>query len=157
MQEDAIRLEGVAYTDSIERLANLHAEAYVDADLESSKIESWNIEFLRPGEMMTFTELSRARDVVMAMNAKIGKPFFKVLVDSAHCGDSGEDISETQELFAQMIDEGIVDTFHASVEETRQHVSSDKGMRAALLRVAIERGIKRIVDEVFNPEDDVTE
>ena len=57
--------------------------------MESSGIESWNIEFLRPGEMSTFTNLKKAWHVVKAMNKAIGgKRFFKVLVDSAHCGDS---------------------------------------------------------------------
>lgn len=126
--------------------------------MEESGIKSWNIEFLRPGEMMTFTKLSRAWEVVKAMNATIGgKKFFKVLVDSAHCGDSGEGIDATTKLLEEMIKAGDVNMIHGSVATTRGHHASDEGMRAAVISTAVRNGVKLVVDEVFNPEDGALE
>lgn len=111
---------GAEYGKAVEQLAKLHAKVYTEQKMEENGIESWNIEFLRPGEMMTFTKLSRAWEVVKAMNAAIGgKQFFKVLVDSAHCGDSGEDVGETQKLLEEMIQAGDVSMVHVSVPTTR--------------------------------------
>lgn len=69
---------------------------------------------------MTFTKLERAWKVVQAMNKSVGgKKFFKVLVDSAHCGDSGEGIDATTKLLEEMIDAGDVNMVHGSVATTR--------------------------------------
>lgn len=69
---------------------------------------------------MTFTTLEKAWKVVKAMNAAAGgRKFFKVLVDSAHCGDSGEDVGATKKLLEEMIKAGDVNMVHASVPTTR--------------------------------------
>lgn len=119
MQDGATEKTGNDYDAAVEQLAALHFRVYKEQELDKGEIESWNIEFLRPGEMMTFTNLRKAWEVVKAMNAKVGKQFFKVLVDSAHCGDSGESISDTQSLLEEMIAAGDVNMIHASVATTR--------------------------------------
>lgn len=146
------------YDDAIVQLAQLHARVYTEQNMELSAIESWNIEFLRPGEMMTFTNLQKAWEVVQAMNEAIGgKKFFKVLVDSAHCGDSWEGIDATTELLEKMIKAGDVNMVHGSVATTRWHHASDEGMRAAVISTAVRNWVKLVVDEVFNPKDGALE
>ncbi len=121
MKEGAVRKEFDDFDAAVAQLAELHSRVYEEQELDDSEssVKSWNIEFLRPGEMVTFTSLNRAWEVVKAMNKKVGKQFFKVLVDSAHCGDSGESISDTQKLLEEMIAAGDVNMIHASVATTR--------------------------------------
>ena len=92
----------------------LHYRAYEEAGLADSCIENWNIEFLRPGEFANFTSLEKIRPVISGLNEKVGSPFFKVLIDAAHCGDSGLTIPENEKLIAEL-GSGRSGSFHCSV------------------------------------------
>ena len=72
----------------------VHLRVYQEAGVDGSCVENWHIEFLRPGEFKTFTNVDRGWSFVNAANKALGKKFFKLLVDAAHCGDSGLTIAE---------------------------------------------------------------
>ncbi len=97
----------------------VHARAARESGLLDSSIGAWHIEFLRPGEFKTFTNLKRAWDFVKAVNAEIGRDYFKLLVDAAHMGDSGLSIEENQKLLAEIAAANHMGIYHASSKTTR--------------------------------------
>jgi len=136
----------------------LHSRAYQEAELENSCIESWNIEFLRPGEFQNFTSLAKLRPIITGLNEKIGKPFFKALIDAAHCGDSGLSIPENESIIAAMGEADEVGPFHCSVPTTRGCLSSDDGWVGALLTAnAITGKLPSAFVELFRHDDPALE
>lgn len=136
----------------------LHARVYREANLADSVVESWNIEFLRPGEFQTFTTLGKLNQLLTALNAEIGTTFFRGLVDAAHCGDSGLSIPENQALMAEVGKADHLGVFHASVPTTRGCLSTDDGWVGSLLRSAAETGkLTEAYIEVFHHEDPALE
>ena len=154
MQEGATRKEGTDYEAAIAQNVQVHTRVYEETELANSSIKSWHIEFLRGAEFQTFTNVGRAWDVVKAMNEKLGKKFFKILVDSAHCGDSDLDILENIELIKQIAAADEFESFHASVPTTRGCVSTDDGWVGALLKASAETGkLKYVFGEIFHHDD----
>lgn len=132
----------------------LHLRAYEEAGLANSCIESWNIEFLRPGEFQTFTSLAKLRLVLDGLNAKLGKPFFKALIDAAHCGDSGLSIPENEAIISEMGETDQIGPFHCSVPTTRGCLSSDDGWVGALLTANAKTGkLPSAFVELFRHDD----
>jgi len=154
MSAGETRREGADFEAAIAQNVKLHLRAYEEAGLEGSSVASWNIEFLRPGEFKTFTSLDRGWAFVSAVNKALGKPFFKILVDSAHCGDSGLSMSENEELITRIAEAGELGVFHASAKTTRGCLSSDDGWTSVLLTAMAETGkLKHVYLEVFDHED----
>jgi hypothetical protein len=154
MSANETRREGADFEAAIAQNVKLHLRAYEEAGLAGSSIESWNIEFLRPGEFKTFTSLDRGWAFVSAANKALGKPFFKLLVDAAHCGDSGLSIAENQALIGKIADAGELGVFHASAKTTRGCLSSDDGWIAVLLTAMAKTGkLKHVYVEMFDHED----
>jgi hypothetical protein len=136
----------------------LHLRAYEEAGLADSCVENWNIEFLRPGEFQNFTSLEKIRPVISGLNAQIGSPFFKVLIDAAHCGDSGLSIPENEKLIAELGEADEVGPFHCSVPTTRGCLSSDDGWVGALLTANAKTGrLKSAFVELFRHDDPALE
>lgn len=136
----------------------LHLRAYEEGGLEGSCIKSWNIEFLRPGEFQTFTSLSKLRPVLDGLNEKLGKPFFKALIDAAHCGDSGLGMSENEAIIASMGEVDQIGPFHCSVPTTRGCLSSDDGWVGALLTANAKTGrLPSAFVELFRHDDPALE
>lgn len=136
----------------------LHHRAYQEADLADSCIENWNIEFLRPGEFQTFTTLGKLRPILSGLNGKIGSPFFKALVDAAHCGDSGLTIAENEALIAALGEADEIGPFHCSVPTTRGCLSADDGWVGALLAANAKTGkLPSAFVEVFRHDDPALE
>lgn len=136
----------------------LHLRAYREAGLEDSCIENWNIEFLRPGEFQTFTSLTKLKPVLDGLNAEVGKPFFKALIDAAHCGDSGLSISENEDLVAAYGEADQIGPFHCSVPTTRGCLSSDDGWVGALLTANAKTGkLPSAFVELFRHDDPALE
>ena len=136
----------------------LHYSAYEEARLADSCIENWNIEFLRPGEFANFTSLEKIRPVISGLNEKVGSPFFKVLIDAAHCGDSGLTIPENEKLIAELGEADEVGPFHCSVPTTRGCLSSDDGWVGALLTANAKTGrLKSAFVELFRHNDPALE
>lgn len=136
----------------------LHLRAYQDAGLADSCIEHWNIEFLRPGEFQNFTSLAKLRPIINGLNAAIGKPFFRVLVDAAHCGDSGVSLDENKRQIAELAEAGELGSFHCSVPTTRGCLTSDDGWIPALLGACAETGrLHSAFVELFRHDDDALE
>jgi len=152
------RREGGDYEAAIAQNVKLHLRAYQEAGLESSTIEHWHIEFLRPGEFQTFTSLQRGWECVHAINKELGRPFFQVLVDAAHCADSGVLLEENEKLIHRIADAGEFGIFHASAKTTRGCLGEDGGWIEALMSAAACAGsLKSVYVEVFDHEDPALE
>lgn len=157
MNSDEPRV-GEAFEAAITQNVKLHLRAYQEAEIEGSCIENWHIEFLRPGEFKTFTNLDRGWSFVKAANKALGKPFFKLLVDAAHCGDSGLTIAENQALITKICEAGDFGIFHASAKTTRGCLSTDDGWIGALLTSAAKAGgLKHVFVEMFDHSDPTLE
>ena len=136
----------------------LHLRAYEEAGLAGSCIDNWNIEFLRPGEFQNFTSLAKLRPILTGLNEKIGSPFFKALIDAAHCGDSGLSISENEVIVTSMGEADEIGPFHCSVPTTRGCLSSDDGWVGALLTANANTGkLPSAFVELFRHDDPVLE
>jgi hypothetical protein len=155
MSPTGTKLEGAEFLAAIEQNVKVHLRAYKEAGLAGSVVESWDIEFLRPGEFKTFTDLGRVFQFTRAANEALGRTFFKILVDAAHCGDSGYSIPENEVWIAQIAAAGQLGGFHASVKTTRGCLSTDDGWVGALLTAAAKTGeLREVFVEVFHHEDD---
>jgi hypothetical protein len=153
MSADETR-EGEAFEAAIKQNVQVHLRAYREAGVAGSCIENWHIEFLRPGEFKTFTNLDRGWSFVKAANQALGKIFFKVLVDAAHCGDSGLTIAENQTLITQIAEADELGIFHASAKTTRGCLSTDDGWVGALLTAAAKTGeLDYVFVEIFDHTD----
>lgn len=142
------------FEGAVAQTVKLHQRVYQEAGLEGSCVEDWHIEFLRPGEFRMFTSVEKGWAFVSAVNQALGKPFFKLLVDAAHCGDSGLTIAENQALIARIGAAGELGIFHASAKTTRGCLSTDDGWIGALLRAMAETGeLRHVFVEVFDHED----
>lgn len=158
MSTNETRREGVDYQAAIAQNVKLHLRAYKEAGLEGSCVENWHIEFLRPGEFKTFTSVQRGWDFVAAANKALGKKFFKLLVDAAHCGDSGLSIPENEKVIADLAAAGELGIFHCSSKTTRGCFSTDDGWIGALLAAAAKTGeLRHVFVEYFHHEDPALE
>lgn len=152
------RRDGAAFDAAVAQNVRVHQRVYREAGLEGSCVENWHIEFLRPGEFKTFTDVARGWSVVHAANKALGKKFFKLLVDAAHCGDSGLSIEQNAALIAKIAAEGELGIFHASAKTTRGCLSTDDGWIGALLTEAARTGcLEHVFVEVFHHEDPALE
>lgn len=148
------RLEGAAFEAAVAQNVKLHLRVYQEAGLADSCVENWHMEFLRPGEFQTFTSLERGWAFVHAANQALGRPFFKQLVDAAHCGDSGVSMEENAALIARIAAAGELGVFHASAKTTRGCLSTDDGWIGALLTAMARTGeLRQVFVEVFDHED----
>lgn len=148
------RRDGTDFDAAIAQNVKVHLRAHEEAGLEGSCVEQWHIEFLRPGEFKTFTNAERGWAFVSAMNRALGKKYFKLLVDAAHCGDSGLSIAENEELIARMGAAGELGIFHASAKTTRGCLTTDDGWIGALLTAAAKTGeLRHVFVELFDHED----
>ncbi len=157
MSADEPRI-GSEFQQALEQNVKVHLRVYQEAGIEGSCVENWHIEFLRPGEFKTFTNIDRGWAFVSAANKALGKKFFKLLVDAAHCGDSGLSIAENKALIAQIGAAGELGVFHASAKTTRGCLSTDDGWIGALLTAAATTGeLKHVFVEVFDHTDPALE
>ena len=157
MSADAGR-EGAAFEAAIAQNVKVHMRVCEEAGVAGSCVENWHIEFLRPGEFKTFTNIDRGWSFVKAANQSLGTKFFKLLVDAAHCGDSGLSIAENQDLIHQIAAAGELGVFHASAKTTRGCLSTDDGWIGALLTSAAQTGeLKHVFVEVFDHTDPALE
>ena len=149
---------GSEFDEAVEQNVKIHLRVYQEAGIEGSCVENWHIEFLRPGEFKTFTNIDRSWAFVSAANKALGKKFFKLLVDAAHCGDSGLSIAENKALITQIAAAGEFGVFHASAKTTRGCLSTDDGWIGALLTAAAKTGeLKHVFVEVFDHTDPALE
>ena len=154
MSVNEIRREGADFEAAIAQNVKLHLRVYDEAGLANSCVESWHIEFLRPGEFKTFTSLERGWAFIHAANKALGRTFFKLLVDAAHCGDSGFTIPENEALIAKIGAAGELGIFHASAKTTRGCLSTDDGWIASLLAAAAKTGeLRQVFVEMFDHAD----
>ena len=146
---------GAAYDEAVDRLVQLHSRAYQESALASSSVIAWHLEFLRDIEFSTFTNLRRAWDVVRGLNQAIERPFFKVLVDAAHCGDSDLSMDDHCQLIQEIANSDGLGMFHASAKTTRGCLSTDDGWIAALLGTCLATGkLQHVLVELFHHEDE---
>jgi len=143
---------------AIAQNVKLHVRAVKESGLLDSGITAWHIEFLRPGEFKTFTNLKVAWECIKAINKELGRNYFKVLIDAAHMGDSGLSIQENQRLIAEIADADHLGIFHASAKTTRGCLSTDDGWIGATLAAAAKTGkLETVFVELFNHTDPALE
>ena len=112
------------------------------------------IDDLRPGEFANFTSLEKMMPIMKGLLAEVGAPFFRVLVDAAHCGDSDLDLPQNEALIAELADAGMLGPFHCSATTTRGCLTSDDGWISALLAAAARTGkLESAFVEVFTHDD----
>lgn len=158
MSANEVAREGADFEAAIQQNVKVHMRVYQEAGIEGSCVENWHIEFLRPGEFKTFTNVARGWAFVSAANIALGKKFFKLLVDASHCGDSGLSIAENEALIGQIAAAGELGIFHASAKTTRGCLSTDDGWIGALLSAAAKSGeLRHVFVEVFDHEDPALE
>jgi hypothetical protein len=158
MSINETRREGEDYSAAIAQNVKLHLRAYKEAGLEGSCVVNWHIEFLRPGEFKTFSSIQRGWDFVAAANKALGKKFFKLLVDAAHCGDSGLSIPENEQIIADLAAADELGIFHCSSPTTRGCFSTDDGWIGALLTAAAKTGkLEHVFVEFFDHTDPALE
>lgn len=151
--DDRIELEA-----ALAQTVKVHQRVYQESGLEGSCVENWHLEFLRPGEFKTFTSAEKGWAFVRAMNQALGRKFFKLLVDAAHCGDSGVGIAENQALIARIAAEDDLGIFHASAKTTRGCLSTDDGWTGAILEAMARTGkLRHVFVEMFDHEDPALE
>lgn len=150
--------EDVDFDAAVAQNVRLHIRAAKESGLLDSEISSWNIEFLRPGEFKTFTNLDKAWSFVKAANRELGRNFFKILVDAAHMGDSGLSIPENQKLISEIAAADHLGFFHASAKTTRGCLSTDDGWIGATLSAAAQTGkLDTVFVELFHHQDSALE
>jgi hypothetical protein len=143
---------------AIAQNVKLHVRAVNEAGLLDSSISSWHIEFLRPVEFKTFTNIEKAWGFIKAINKELGRDYFKLLIDSAHMGDSGLSIAENQRLIAEVAAAGHMGIFHASAKTTRGCLSTDDGWIGATLSAAARTGkLETVFVEAFRHDDPALE
>lgn len=139
---------------AIAQNVKLHVRAVKESGLLDSNITSWHIEFLRPGEFKTFTNIQRGAAFIKAINQELGRDYFKLLIDSAHMGDSGLSIEENQGLIAELAAANHMGIFHASAKTTRGCLSTDDGWIGATLLAAAKTGkLETVFVEAFRHDD----
>jgi hypothetical protein len=147
-------LKGKAYANAVQQVVKLHARCYKEAGLDKSPVQAWHLEFLRGVEFQNFTNAAKAAEVVKAINKKIRKKFFKVMIDAAHCGDSDLSIAENEKVIKDLAKADALGIFHASAKTTRGCLSTDDGWIAALLNACAETGkLEHVFIELFHHED----
>ena len=155
MQPGAKPKEGVEFEAAVEQNIKVHLRAYEEAGLADSCIEGWHVEFLRPGEFQTFTDLGKLWVFLKRINERLGSNFFRALVDPAHCGDSAMSLEEYQQLIPEVAAGGGLGIMHASAPTTRGCLSTDDGWVAGILSAAAKTGeMKEVFVEMFHHEDE---
>lgn len=158
MQAGATPKEGDAFDAAVAQNVKVHTRAVKEAGIEGSSIKGWHFEFLRGGEFQTFTDINKAWTFVKAANKALGKKFFHVMVDAAHCGDSSLSIPENEATIAEIGEAGAFGIFHASAKTTRGCLSTDDGWIGALLTACAKTGkMHTCLVEVFHHEDPALE
>jgi hypothetical protein len=154
MKANESRRDGAEFEAAITQNVKVHLRVYHEAGLAGSRVENWHIEFLRPGEFQTFTNLERSWAFVSAANRALGRKFFQQLVDAAHCGDSGLTIADNAALIVRIAAAGELGIFHASAPTTRGCLSTDDGWIGALLTaMAKSGGLRQVFVELFDHAD----
>jgi len=158
MKPDAESLTGTAFDAAVAQNVKLHTRAATEAGAIGSCIKAWHIEFLRGVEFQTFTDVGKAWQIVSKANEELGQPFFKVLVDAAHCGDSGLSMEENAAIVREMAGADGFSMFHASAKTTRGCLSTDDGWIGSLLTACAATGKMEVVFvELFHHEDPALE
>jgi len=158
MKPGAQPLTGAEFDAAVAQNVKLHTRAVREAGAIGSCIKAWHIEFLRGVEFQTFTDAGKAWQIVSKANEELGQPFFKVLVDAAHCGDSGLSMEENAEIIREIAEAGGFSMFHASAKTTRGCLSTDDGWIGNLLTACAATGKMEVVFvELFHHEDPALE
>jgi hypothetical protein len=139
---------------AIAQNVKLHVRAVKEAGLLDSAITAWHIEFLRPVEFKTFTNVELAWSFIKAVNKELGRDYFKLLIDASHMGDSGLSIAENERLITELAAAGHMGIYHASAKTTRGCLSTDDGWIGATLAAAARTGkLETVFVEAFRHDD----
>jgi hypothetical protein len=152
MQGDSKPKTGAAFDAAVAQNIKVHKRAFLESKV--STIRAWQIEFLRGGEFQTFTDIVKCWKFVSEANRELKQNLFKVLVDAAHCGDSGLSIETNETVIQEIGAADALGVFHASAKTTRGCLSTDDGWIGALLTACAKTGkLQHAFVEVFHHQD----
>ena len=158
MKPGATKLTGADFDAAVAQNIKLHARVVREAEAIGSVVKAWHIEFLRGIEFQTFNDVGKCWQIVKGLNEELGSPFFKVLVDAAHCGDSELSLDENNAIVKEMADAGGFSLFHASAKTTRGCLSTDDGWIGNMLSACAATGkLETVFVELFHHEDPALE
>lgn len=152
MQADSKPKTGAAFDAAVAQNIKVHKRAFCESKV--STIRAWQIEFLRGGEFQTFTDIVKCWKFVSEANRELKKNLFQVLVDAAHCGDSGLSIDQNSSVIQEIGAADAMGVFHASAKTTRGCLSTDDGWIGAMLTACAKTGkLGHVFVEVFHHQD----
>lgn len=158
MKPGATKLTGADFDAAVAQNVKLHTRVVREAEAIGSAIKAWHIEFLRGIEFQTFNDVGKCWQIVKTANQELGQPFFKVLVDAAHCGDSELSMDENAAIVQEMAAADGFSMFHASAKTTRGCLSTDDGWIGNMLTACAATGKLEVVFvELFHHEDPALE
>ncbi len=154
MQEGAQRREGDDFAAAVAQNTRVHQRALTECPGALDSLNAWHIEFLRQGEFQTFTNLERIGAFIGSVNEALGQPFFKALVDAAHCGDSDLPIERQLQAIGRLAERDELGIYHASAKTTRGCLSTDDGWVGMTLAECAKTGkLETVFVEMFHHED----
>lgn len=153
--------KGEDFDAAVATLATLYADLYEELKLWESSIENIDMEFLRKGEMNTFTDIEKAAVAVRAINAELSrrwlrdKPFYRVMPDSAHMGDSELSRERNEAAMVDLASTRELGNFHYSTPTYRWDDSASNWANAHYMSVAVRCQVWQVCWELFNPNDPI--
>ncbi len=115
-------LTGEALDQAIDLLVEIHVEAISRALQDGCTVARLDMEYLRPVEFTTFTNLEVAWRVVSGINRHLGFVFVRALDDGAHSKDSGLSPTRANRIRAIARRQNAYGTIHVSQFTTRGRI-----------------------------------
>lgn len=142
-----------------EQVVKLYARLYREK-IKGTGIKYCDIEPLRKGEMSTFGIKSTV-DLVRMINDRLNeenpefeKAFYRVLIDSAHVGDSGLAKEEIRDIITDLASTGELGDGHYSAPTSRGSEGDDlDGWMRDTTVANVKAGVHRLFAEVFRHDD----
>lgn len=154
MQPGAHRRDGEEFAAAVAQNTKVHHRALTECAGALDALNAWHIEFLRQGEFQTFTNLDRIGEFIGSVNDVLGRPFFKALVDAAHCGDSDLPLERQLQAIERLAARDELGIYHASAKTTRGCLSTDDGWVGMTLAECAKTGkLQTVFVEMFHHED----
>lgn len=144
-------LKGKKLTQAIDLLVDIHVQAIKDALADGCKVRYLDMEYLRPGEFTTFTNMNIALRVIHRINEKLQMGFCRLLDDTAHAEDSGLPLGAQDRVRNNA---GFYDehgTCHASEPTTRGAIGvSSSAVVDGIRSMAMHGELRDLLVEIFD-------
>ena len=153
-------LKGKKLRKAIDLLVDIHVSAIHAAYQERCGVQRLDMEYLRPGEFITFTNMRIALRVIGEINRKLQCGFIcRLLDDTAHAKDSGLSMKDQNKVrgICSCSDNHHIGTCHASEPTTRGALGSGGSAVVQGIRSMYRHGNPRtLMVEIFDCEGEET-